>query len=201
MSAVMFDTDFISVLLMPPPDKSRFNLADPVQLQRYNDLATEHLAVKQTALAESTKSDILISGAVWFELQAFVFPDGTTLATRLAQHLKLVVEEIDVSAVDLAGELLRERRKLPSFCVRCLAVAVDKPCTHCGRLGSTLNKTTDALVVAHAAVLEKRKGVTTLYTLDGGPMVLAAGLTSRGYSLIVTAPPNPSGPLFAGPTP
>jgi hypothetical protein len=197
MSAVMFDSDFVSILMMPPPDKTEFDLTDPMQQQRFNERATEYLAVKQTAITESARNNILISGAVWFELQAFVFPDGTTLASRLAQHTKVLVEEIDVSVIDLAGELLRERRKIPTFCPRCLAVDGAKPCTVCGRLGSKLNKTTDALVVAHAAVLEKRKSVTTLYTLDGGPMELARGLPKRGYAVTVGHPPNPSGPLFA----
>lgn len=200
MSAVMFDTDFVSVLMMPPPQATDYDLEDPKQAANYHKLSTEYLGVRQTAAAEGARSNILISAAVWFELQAFAFPDGTTLASRLAGHMKVVVEEIDVSAIDLAGELVRELRAQPTFCMRCMAVDANKPCTKCGRLGSSLNKTTDALVVAHAAILEKRKSVTTLYTLDGGPLHLATGLPRRGYALNVTKPPNPSGPLFTLPS-
>jgi hypothetical protein len=201
MSAVMFDTDFVSVLMMPPPRATDYDLNDQKQAANYHKLSTEHLAVRQTAVAESARSNILISVAVWYELQAFAFPDGTTLASRLAGNMKLVIEEIDVSTVNLAGELVRELRAHPTFCTRCMAVDANKPCTKCGRLGSSLNKTTDALVVAHAAILEKRKSVTTLYTLDGGPLHLATSLPKRGYALNVTRPPNPSGPLFTLPPP
>jgi hypothetical protein len=183
----MFDADFVSVLMMPPPQVANYDLNDPKQAANYHKLSAEHLAVKQTTAAEAARSNILISAVVWYELQAFAFPDGTTLASRLAGHVKILVEEIDVSAVNLAGELIRER---------CLAVDANKPCTKCGRLGSSLNKTTDALIVAHAAILTTRKSVTTLYTLDGGPLHLGTGLPKRGYTLNVTRPPSPSGPLF-----
>ena len=153
MSAVMFDTDFISVLMMPPPRTTDYDFNDQKQAANYNKLSTEYLAVRQTAATEGAQSHILISVAVWYELQAFAFSDGTTLASRLAGHMKLVVEEIDVSAIDLAGELIRELRAHPTFCTRCMAVDANKLCTKCGRLGSNLNKTTDALVVAHAAIL------------------------------------------------
>jgi hypothetical protein len=196
MSAVMFDADFVSVLMMPPPPVANYDLNDPKQAANYHKLSAEYLAVKQTTAAEATRSNILISAVVWYELQAFAFPDGTTLASRLAGHMKILVEEIDVSAVNLAGELIRELRAHPTFCVRCLAVDANKPCTKCGRLGSSLNKTTDALIVAHAAILTTRKSVTTLYTLDGGPLHLGTGLPKKGYTLNVTRPPSPSGPLF-----
>ena len=195
--SVSFDTDFVATYIAPAPQVANYEMSTSVGQTLYLDHAETWQAVRQTVLIETSQTDVLISAAVWFELSAFAFPDGSTPATRLARAVKLVVEEIDLAVVDLAGDLLRSMRSIPGYCDRCLAVNVDKPCTRCGRLGSRLNKTTDALVVAHAAILEKRRGLTTHYTLDGGQVHLGTGLLSRGYNVNVTLPPNPSGPLFS----
>lgn len=180
MSAVMFDTDFVSHVVGPPPPQT-----DRVHYD-------EWLAVQQVAKTAAASGDILLSAAVWFELQAVAFDDGNTLADRISAAMQVVIEEINAPVVDLAGRILRARRKLPKFCSRCLAVDADKPCTRCGRMGSRLNKTTDALIVAHAESIPR---VTTLYTLDGGPIELAKFLKSS--HLKVMNPPNPHGALWA----
>jgi predicted nucleic acid-binding protein len=161
--------------------------------QDYQRLYDEWLAVQQIARSVSVSNDVLISAAVWFELQAFVFADGKSLAEKIASHMPapVVIEQIDVRVVELGGVLLRKMRANPKLCLRCLSVDADKPCKKCGRLGSRLHKTTDALIVAHAELIER---VTTLYTLDDGPIDFSRGLAST--HLTVMKPGNPHGVLF-----
>jgi hypothetical protein len=46
MNAVMFDTDFVSVLMMPSPQATDYDLDDPKQAANYNRLSAEYLAVR-----------------------------------------------------------------------------------------------------------------------------------------------------------
>lgn len=182
MSAIMVDTDALSIAVLPQPPAGR-----PDDLSKW-------MAMQQVL---NRGDDVLISAIVWFELHRKVLPNGDTLADRIASKVHPTIEQVDLPVVELAAKLFRRQRGMVGYCDRCLSVAQDKPCTACNRLCSVNQKTNDLIIVAHAHHLP---WVHTLYSFDTGVHAWG-GTGALRVDLKVVPPPNPHGQLFAQATP
>lgn len=174
----MFDTNILVYLISEEPDQGMY--IDP------DMFATEHRKWLDCRDLIAVEETVLVSAVAWFELCNVPDNTGTTLDARLGRLSRhIIVEPLTIEAAERAAALgaFRER----GICPKCLAHAETKNCDGCGREVGKALRLNDALIVAHAEVLDE---VTKLFTYDE-QMITLGGQTRP--TLTVAKPPAASG--------
>jgi predicted nucleic acid-binding protein len=151
------------------------------------DLAHQQMCVTSEDLLKRL-DEINISAISWLEFLRGA--RGKEDPEKLqAVERKLRVLATDAAIARKANDLLTKREIQQKTCFVCLASALDKPCTKCGKNGSAVQRVNDAILVATA---ELTVDITVLYSFDGGVLAYS-GVVSR---CAIKQPAHPAGPLF-----